>query len=398
LQLPPGLELVAAEIVSPLTRHELRALLDEELNRLPEKYRAPLVLHYLESKTVEQTAAELGWPYGTVCVRLTRGKDRLRIRLAKRGMLLSTGAVTAALTGEATAAALSPGLAFTTLQFVRSGVASHPATTLAHDFVRSEALTRLKWTLGLLLLAGTAAAGTGVMLSRDQPEATGSAGASSPHQGAVAVRPTRVDQDGDPLPEGAVVRLGSARFRGGATHAAFSADGRTLTTIGGSARTWDAMTGRPLVTTYHPDLRAGCALSGDGRIAATQEYMVANLDPLHGQIRLRHVPSMALHRVLEVPGMGGALQYCISYDGTRVAAGGRFEILVWDAQTGAIINRLPLTPKDYPSSCRVALSPDGKLVTAPDACSSGTNAIRLWEVDSGNERKPLTIPGTRFTQ
>src|SRR5262249_45846840 len=105
VELPIGAAPSASESVSPLVTHEVRAVLDEELNQLPEKYRAPLVLHYLESKTVQQTAAELGWPYGTVCVRLTRGKDRLRVRLVKRGMLLSTGAVTAALTSEATAAA-----------------------------------------------------------------------------------------------------------------------------------------------------------------------------------------------------------------------------------------------------------------------------------------------------
>ena len=96
-----------AEAASPLAWHEVRTVLDEELNHLPEKYRAPLVLHYLEGKTVEQTATELGWPQGTVCVRLMRGKDRLRGRLTKRGMTLTAGALTVGLAQETAAAALT---------------------------------------------------------------------------------------------------------------------------------------------------------------------------------------------------------------------------------------------------------------------------------------------------
>jgi hypothetical protein len=90
-------ELPAAETVPAIERKELRGLLDDELNRLPERYRTTLVLHYLEEKTVEQIAQELGWRPGTVSSRLARGKELLRIRLAGRGLILSASAATAAL-------------------------------------------------------------------------------------------------------------------------------------------------------------------------------------------------------------------------------------------------------------------------------------------------------------
>ena len=68
---------------------ELREVLDEELGRLAQKYRAPLVLVYLEGKTTQEAARLLGCPKGTVLSRLARGRDRLRGRLVRRGVTLS---------------------------------------------------------------------------------------------------------------------------------------------------------------------------------------------------------------------------------------------------------------------------------------------------------------------
>src|SRR5262245_1501396 len=68
---------------------ELRGVLDDEVYRLPEKYRVPLILCYLEGKTNEQAAKELGCPKGTVLSRLARARERLRSRLTLRGLSLS---------------------------------------------------------------------------------------------------------------------------------------------------------------------------------------------------------------------------------------------------------------------------------------------------------------------
>lgn len=68
---------------------DLRAVLDEEMVALPDKYRAPLVLCYLEGLTNEAAAERLGWPPGSMSYRLARGRELLRRRLVRRGVCLA---------------------------------------------------------------------------------------------------------------------------------------------------------------------------------------------------------------------------------------------------------------------------------------------------------------------
>jgi RNA polymerase sigma factor (sigma-70 family) len=97
---------------------ELRPILDEELSQLPRKYRAPLILCYLEGKTQQQAAQELGWPSGSMSRRMDRARQLLRARLEKRGVAHSVGMgfLFWLLSQKATATVVSPALVMATVK------------------------------------------------------------------------------------------------------------------------------------------------------------------------------------------------------------------------------------------------------------------------------------------
>src|SRR5262249_52860019 len=87
----------AEDPASDLTWRELQTALHEELQRLPQHYRTPLILCYLGGKTQDEAARQLGWSNGALRGRLDRGRELLRQRLTRRGLALSAAAFVAML-------------------------------------------------------------------------------------------------------------------------------------------------------------------------------------------------------------------------------------------------------------------------------------------------------------
>lgn len=131
--------------------HELQQVLDEELIRLPEKFRMPVLLCCLQDQTIDEAAQQLGWSCTTIKGRLQRGREMLRNRLQRRGIGLSAGVLATILT-QGVVSATSPTLLKTTVQAVVTGTLPDSVTALAQGVMQAMFWTKLK-TASLVLLA-----------------------------------------------------------------------------------------------------------------------------------------------------------------------------------------------------------------------------------------------------
>src|SRR5438552_13950698 len=156
-----------------LTWRELREMLDAELARLPDQYRAPVLLCYFEGLTQEEAARQLGWTKRSVKDRLEHGRNRLRARLAKRGATLSMTLVGSLIAADTSKAAAPAALTEATLQgavaFARhrplAGLVSSPVLDLTERGLKTMFVSKLLIATTLILVVATLSS-AGLLLGR----------------------------------------------------------------------------------------------------------------------------------------------------------------------------------------------------------------------------------------
>jgi RNA polymerase sigma factor (sigma-70 family) len=404
--------------LAELSARELLTILDEEMQRLPDVYRLPLIHCCLEGRTQEETASLLGWTPGSVKGRLERGRARLHARLARRGLALTAALAAAEVARCAARAAVSPALAASIAQAglwfaAGRGAAFSRAATFAEATLQTMAWRKATALAGFLAaVIGVAGAGTlAHQVLADRP--SGAQDQAVPPQASPAEPGRRADADGDALPERAIARLGTLRFRGVRGCLAFAPDGKLLAAATGPAgervTLWDAATGREVrqidgsatltELTFSPDGKrlACCTSSGRCRVldlAGGQELLTTpgSLAAFSGDGKVLvtgdtagnagvRVWDAATGKPLPVEASGPIGDLALASDGRTAAVIEQADhavVRIRDLVKGTTVGSIRTAGPDAPHS--LSLAPDGKtLATATDT------AVRLWDVATGKE-------------
>ncbi len=399
---------------SPATDHaELQSVVHEEVNRLPAKYRTPVVLCYFEGRTHDEAAAALGWPVGTVRGRLARARDLLRARLTRRG-LAPSGWIGTTLFEPAVRITPSVRLLEATVAAAIRGVPAAAARAMANIVLRSLLAARLTMTIAVVSIA-LMTAGVGLFLRAAPPGQTRKPPDSAAGPAASARNPSaRLDVRGHTLPEHARARLGIVPFHEGSPvkQVLYTPGAKSLVTVDVThiVHVWDAKTGEIVrkIGDVEADDRevsysSEIALSPEGKTLATIEKP--------GQLRLWDITSGREQRRSHQGRDEIHTRPIISPDGRMVATSvHRFEeaaqksdsfIDVWDMS--APTERRRRIGGDWVLLWDFKFSPDGKTLATASRDTEVTRgnvligadkgSTRLWELATGREQRRFPVIG-----
>ncbi len=156
----------SSDLLDEISVAEAREILDQELGRLPEKFRNPIVLCCLQGLARDEAAQKLGWSVSLLKSRLEQGRERLRERLSRRGLTLAGTLVLSLLAEQATAAVPAVLQEMTTHAAIivatggaASSVVSIQSAAFTHEVLKTMFLKKLRTLTFLVLSVGLIATG-----------------------------------------------------------------------------------------------------------------------------------------------------------------------------------------------------------------------------------------------
>jgi RNA polymerase sigma factor (sigma-70 family) len=395
----------AVDPPNPADRAALREvclILEEEVNRLPATAREPFVLCCLEGLSCAEVATRLDLNEPAVRTRLSRARKLLRLQLARRGVSLGAALTAAALAPGAAGGAVPQALLTGTVQAAAHlaaggaladapGAAAVAALVERGSRAMTPALMKLVITAALALAAvvlAVAAQQGGEPPDKSKPAFVPAAPPAERQEAKPAL-----DRHGDPLPPGAVARMGTVRLRTGNTvyAVAWTPDGKLLATAGEGRliQIWDPTSGKEVARLPAPANRARCLIfSPDGKwLAATGEPSAIQLwdTSLFGK----------QDRPRELTGSGAASCLAFAPDNKTLYSCGNKFIRAWDLATGRELRRFgpPVPGKEDQWFTCIALDPDASLLVSRSIGLDGdrlqTVATHLWNPVTGKHIRQL---------
>jgi WD40 repeat protein len=411
----------------------LRTVLDAELARLPDKLRSPLVLCYLEGRSQEEAARQLGWSKSTLLRRLEEARAALGRRLTRKGFVWPA-AVSAVLLSDCVApAALPPKLVGSTVEAVAAGVAPTQVTALAEGVMKVMFVSKMKPALPAALLGGALIAGALAFLAEGLTGPPGLAAAQPPQDSSKPVStPPGVPAIAARKP--VVVREDEQVRR-----VAWSADGKIVATVNTSyevkevadsdgknsrkvlagrnaIKLWDATTGklmkslgeengaRAVTLAFSPD-KKHLAVMGDVGEGAGQKRGEAT----RRFVKVLDTETWAVKQELnddDLNGVGYVLAF--SPDGNTLALGGASPLAekgsvvkLWDLGAKKVTTAvkfsappladakptLPPKPPEWMVMC-LTFSPDGKVLAAGEYGMGSKRArIQLYDAKTAEPKR-----------
>jgi RNA polymerase sigma factor (sigma-70 family) len=409
---------------------DLLVALEEELQKLPERHRVPLVLCYLEGKTNECASQVLGCPRGSMSARLAQARERLRACLAQRGYAVPSAGLALVMTSAATEATVPLPLLTNTVRAALWFAREEPTTTcfvttqavaLARGACRAMFVNKLKIAAALLLAAAILGTGATMLLrAASQPDPP----AQVVDQPPPATRTENPEVPGERLPKGALSRMGTTQLRHGDAvfFAAYTPDGKALVTAGRdrTVRLWNLATAKEI---HRFEWMAGqpagkgdpaqggpfekqqqqvlddialssqAALSADGKVVAVSRAGLVCLWETASGKKLRHFPT----------GQQRLVHLAFSADGKSLMTLGPSGrgVAVWEVATGKCLqdsraempagyHRNGLVPFNEQNAI---VSPGLKYVAFQWREPSGNRQIHIRELATGKELPPIHVGG-----
>ena len=407
---------VPGKTVDDLTWREVQTVLDEEINRLADKYRGPLLLCYVQAKTRDEAAAQLGIEVNVLRGRLDRGRDLLRSRLTRRGLSLSAPLLASGIGTAVQAGCATQQLVHVAVQTASgAAIASPTVVALTQGVIQAMFVTKLKSAVFGVAMVAFLGTGVGLMGYGARAGEGGTSAAAQVKKAGGEDDPLKLKQEIERLRiELATTRLelltvtekfailtkemDHARLQASAQNRAVQAE-KAVSDYQFVVNEYLRLKAKPTTEARKPEpTYLNRPLASDALLeSVARSYLLTQQKQKDPALSADVSASLLAQAFLDYLGVQNAVDsrayvttprptaVAVSPDGRIVIVAQARTFHVFDVKTGRLL--ATCTGHEQPVNS-VAFSPDGKVL----ASAASDNKVVLWDVATGKQIRQIRNP------